>query len=698
MKRCAPGLVLMAAVVTLLVAVTPAQGQFVPVFVSETLVNNNGSLSGGNTSPSITPLSEGRFIVAWHDGGPTTGWGRVYSSSGTPEGAQFSLNPNGPGGWQYGHVVAARPGGGIVSFWGYDSGSVLGQQFNSQFTPVGDDFFNYGYNAWPAVASSKGNPVLNINYPSSPGGPVLIILFDSSLKSYSTITANLNPPGIGLSPAIAAAPNGNFTPAWANAAGNIIVRTFKSNGTALTGEVTVNSSTGGSRGSMCVAYNSQNELWVAWDGNQSGNYDIYLRQFAADGTPTGPEFVVNQNTSGDQTVPQVAVGPNDEVAVSWTGSDASGDGVFARIFNPDGTPATDQFQVNQYTSGNQYTGWAGGERGTFITEGEEYIFTWVGTGAQGAGVYMTEFNPPATLTPASDTYAKQEVTTASAAKKFTLTNDLAVTLTDIVISTTGDFEVSATTCTTSLEAKKKCTISVTFTPTATGTRTGQLSVSDSANNSPQTASLTGTGVVPAALTPASETYAKQAVGTTSAAKTFTLTNDQDVALTDIVISTTGDFAAAATTCATSLAAGKKCTISVTFTPTATGTRTGQLSVSDSANNSPQTASLTGTGVVPAVLTPASATYAKQAVGTTSAAKTFILTNDQPVTLTSIAISTTGDFAASATTCTTSLVPNGKCSISVTFTPTATGTRPGQLSVSDSASNSPQTANLTGTGE
>jgi hypothetical protein len=34
---------------------------------------------------------------------------------------------------------------------------------------------------------------------------------------------------------------------------------------------------------------------------------------------------------------------------------------------------------------------------------------------------------------------------------------------------------------------------VTFTPKATGTRTGQLSVSDSASNSPQTASLTGTG-------------------------------------------------------------------------------------------------------------------------------------------------------------------------------------------------------------
>lgn len=382
----------------IVVAIQPAQcftgPQLVPTLVSETKVNSGGNEA--NTSPSITPLPLGRFIVAWHDGGPTSGWGRVYSSSGTPAGEQFSLNPNGPGGWQYGHVVAALPSGGIASFWGYDSGSILGQEFNSEFMPVGGDFFSFGANDWPAVASSNGNPVLNIDYPNSGGGPVLIVLFDSSLNHYSTITADINPPGVGLSPSIAAAPNGNFTCAWWNAAGNIILRTFDSNGNALTGEVTVNSSAGGSRDNPSLAYNGNNELWIAWDGNQSGNYNIYLRHFAADGTPTGPEFVVNQNTSGNQTVSQLAVAANGEVAVSWTDSDASGDGVFARVFNPDSRPATDEFQVNQYTSGNQYTGWAGGRRGTFISEGNSYIFTWRGTGAQGDGVYMTVFklNPP----------------------------------------------------------------------------------------------------------------------------------------------------------------------------------------------------------------------------------------------------------------------------------------------------------------
>jgi hypothetical protein len=68
-----------------------------------------------------------------------------------------------------------------------------------------------------------------------------------------------------------------------------------------------------------------------------------------------------------------------------------------------------------------------------------------------------------------------------------------ITLDKIVLCTTGDFAVSTTPCGSSLAAKSKCTISVTFTPTATGTRTGSLNVTDSALNSPQTAALTGTG-------------------------------------------------------------------------------------------------------------------------------------------------------------------------------------------------------------
>jgi hypothetical protein len=209
--------------------------------------------------------------------------------------------------------------------------------------------------------------------------------------------------------------------------------------------------------------------------------------------------------------------------------------------------------------------------------------------------------------------------------------------------------------------------------------------------------LTG-GLPPVGVSPNSLSFGNEAVGTTSPAKTVTLKNTSTATLDISSITPSGDFAISANTCGATLAGKKSCKVSITFTPMALGKLNGTLTFTDNAANSPQTVPLSGTGVEPATLTPASAVYAKQNVGTTSAAKTFTLTNNQPVDLTGIAISTTGHFAVSATTCETSLNAKAKCTISVTFSPTETGTQTGQLIVQDSASNNPQTSNLTGTGK
>src|SRR5208282_2588854 len=200
------------------------------------------------------------------------------------------------------------------------------------------------------------------------------------------------------------------------------------------------------------------------------------------------------------------------------------------------------------------------------------------------------------------------------------------------------------------------------------------------------------------LSPASLSFGDQVLNTTSAAKTVTVTNTGSATLDISSITASANFAVSKNTCGATLGAGKKCKVSVTFTPTELGLLKGSLTFTDNAPNSPQTVTLSGTGIQPVTLVPGSATYGKRKVGTTSKAKTFTLTNDQTETLTRIVIATSGDFTVSATTCGTSLAANEKCRIKVTFTPTETGTRTGELSVSDSASNSPQTASLTGTGD
>jgi len=153
-----------------------------------------------------------------------------------------------------------------------------------------------------------------------------------------------------------------------------------------------------------------------------------------------------------------------------------------------------------------------------------------------------------------------------------------------------------------LAAKLSCIVSVTFTPTALGARTGTLTVSDDASNSPQTAQLSGTGSAPVTLSPVGLTFASQGIGTTTG-KSVTLKNMQTVPLTILGVSASGDFAQTSI-CPLSpstLGAGASCSISVTFTPTAQGTRTGTLTITDRAATSPQTASLTGNGTISGLL-------------------------------------------------------------------------------------------------
>jgi hypothetical protein len=237
-------------------------------------------------------------------------------------------------------------------------------------------------------------------------------------------------------------------------------------------------------------------------------------------------------------------------------------------------------------------------------------------------------------------------------------------------------------------------------PAAVGTHYVDASYAGDSNYGALTSGtipLTG-GLAPPGVSPTSLSFGNEVVGTTSPAKTVTVKNTGTGTLEISSITPSGDFAISANTCGATLAGKKSCMVSITFTPMALGKLTGTLTFTDNAINSPQTVPLSGTGVKPATLTPASAVYAQQNVGTTSAAKTFTLTNNQPVDLTGIAISTTGHFAVSATTCVASLNAKAKCTISVTFSPTETGTQTGQLIIQDSASNNPQTSNLTGTGK
>jgi len=248
-----------------------------------------------------------------------------------------------------------------------------------------------------------------------------------------------------------------------------------------------------------------------------------------------------------------------------------------------------------------------------------------GTGEGGSSA------PQPVLTPAMINFGSVNLGTASTAQTATLQNAGTAALT---ISSFGFFGSNTSSfsetnnCGASLAAGASCSISITCTPATAVVQTASLGANFPSPLAQQSIALSCAGATAAApqaaLTPATANFGNITSETTSAAQTFTLTNGGNAPLTISGITLTGtnasDFADT-TACGSTLAAGGSCTIAVTFTPSATGSFSGSLSVADNASGSPQVSSLTGTGTVPPdftiTATPGAQTVSRGGVATYS---------------------------------------------------------------------------------
>jgi hypothetical protein len=150
-----------------------------------------------------------------------------------------------------------------------------------------------------------------------------------------------------------------------------------------------------------------------------------------------------------------------------------------------------------------------------------------------------------------------------------------------------------------------------------------------------------------------------------------------------------------------LAPKASCTLTVTFSPTSTGSFSQGFSISiadNSINGSPQTISLSGTGIAPVTFSPKSVSFGNHGVGTTSG-QLLTVNNNLTSVLSITSVTASGDFTAAPITpsdC-SSIAARGYCQVLVTFMPTQLGARNGTITLVDNASTSSQTVNLSGMG-
>jgi hypothetical protein len=225
-----------------------------------------------------------------------------------------------------------------------------------------------------------------------------------------------------------------------------------------------------------------------------------------------------------------------------------------------------------------------------------YMFSGCGGGPSG---------PPPTppnlqLSPSSLSFGVELIGAETAMQAVTLTNiggsELAINNVAITGTNAADFNLSSA-CGSSLGAGASCAINVTFRPSQMGQRSASMTISGNGTDGPQTLSLNGDGGesgANATLSATSLIFGDQETGTTSPAQGVRLSNYGTATLSITSITASTNFGET-NNCIPTLASGASCTLNVTFAPSQTGDLTGTLSVADSAADSAQTVSLSGTG-------------------------------------------------------------------------------------------------------
>ncbi len=206
---------------------------------------------------------------------------------------------------------------------------------------------------------------------------------------------------------------------------------------------------------------------------------------------------------------------------------------------------------------------------------------------------LTSTGAPAVIAPSPADFGSQFVGFPTAPQTLTWTNESVFGAAVSTVSATGDFSATASPSCSSVASQASCNISVVFTPTAVGPRTGILSVGSGGQT--LTANLTGIGTADLSISSPTLSF-----GNTDINSPFTqslaLTNNAPGPIPLGPLVTTGDFSAIAA-CGNSIAALSTCALNITFTPTATGPRTGTLAVIPSATPFTGTgATLSGNGV------------------------------------------------------------------------------------------------------
>jgi hypothetical protein len=321
--------------------------------------------------------------------------------------------------------------------------------------------------------------------------------------------------------------------------------------------------------------------------------------------------------------------------------------------------------------------------------------------------------PIAELSATSLSFGSLSLGQTSSAQALTITSDggQALRLNTLAITgaNPGDFaETNTCHVPNVLQPGNSCSVLVSFTPSAAGSRTAALTITSNASPPTESAQMNGTGLSPApavTLVPGSLNFGTATMGS-STPMNITVTNAGTAALhiTNVALggANTNDFSFSDLACNSAIPVNASCLITVTFTPLAAGLRTASVMLADDAPDSPQVIGVKGNAnAAPSsavTVNPGSPDFGTTTQGTSTPMNVTVKnTGTAALHITSVALggANGNEFSFTDPACNAAIPVSGTCTIALTFTPFSVGAHMASLSLIDDAPDSPQTVQVKG---
>jgi Ca2+-binding RTX toxin-like protein len=345
----------------------------------------NTTATNGQDCPSVAARTDGRFVVTWSsadtgDGSGPCIRGRVYNANGAPAGNDFIVNATAPN-YQFEPSVTVLTDGRFVVTWesgdpGDGSGGcVRGRIYNADGAPAGGDFIvnsttTNGQADASVTALADGRFVVTWRS-GDPGDGSASCIRGRIFKVNGDPAGNdfiVNSTGTGnqYDPSVTTLADGRFVVTWesddpVDGSGSCLRgRIFNANGAPAGNDFIVNTTAEGDAKDAAVTALAGGGFVVTWEGHDSGDGSgdcIRGRVYDANGAAAGNDFIVNSTASFDQHVPSVTALADGRFVVTWESEDA-GDGsagcIRARLYSADGVAIGSDFIVNTTATSNQY--------------------------------------------------------------------------------------------------------------------------------------------------------------------------------------------------------------------------------------------------------------------------------------------------------------------------------------------------------